>query len=90
MNPRSISDLPKVTQAMIGIAMFCLQSKYFISFILECFKADIYKVLVSRMILKSWDGKPDMALRNNQKLIEYHFNIFMSYKVPSDMENMIS
>ena len=42
------------------------------------------------MILKSWDGKPEKALRNNQKLIEYHFNIFMSYKVPSDMENMIS
>lgn len=33
-------------------------------------------------------AKPDKAMRNNQNLIEHHFNIFMSYKVLSDVENM--
>lgn len=45
-------------------------------------------MLVSRMTLKAGMAKPDKAMRNHQNLIEYHFNIFMSYKVLSDVKNM--
>lgn len=40
------------------------------------------------MTLKTRVAKPDKAMRNNQNLIAYHFNIFMSYKVLSDMKNV--
>lgn len=33
-------------------------------------------------------AKPDKAMRNNQNLIAYHFNIFMSYKFLSAMKNV--
>lgn len=40
------------------------------------------------MTLKVGMAKPDKAMRNHQNLIEYHFNIFMTYKVLSDMKHM--
>lgn len=61
--------------------------RVFPSSILGCFEEDIDKVLV-RTTLKARMGKPDKAMRNYQNLIEYHFNIFMMYKVLSDRKNM--
>lgn len=83
----SVSDLCKVMQAVIGMATFWLQSEYPYP-PLGCFKVDTDKVLVSRMTLKVGMAKPDKAMRNHQNLIEYHFNIFMTYKVLSDMKHM--
>lgn len=38
------------------------------------------------MTLKAGMAKPDKAMRNSQKLIEYYLNIVMNYKVISDMK----
>lgn len=40
------------------------------------------------MTLKAGMAKPDKAMRNSQKLIEYYLNIVMNYKVISDMKYM--